>query len=143
MKNILYFVLFISCMTSCNQHQLMNEEQIRFVFAPQGLHFISTSMNKELKTISAIYGNEIAISLLENNLHNPADALLKCVTYRLQDSPAYFGSQVNGELLSVETLTKHANGKDKYNIDFGEVPGKQAPAERIKSILNTRLVNFP
>ena len=106
MKKILS-VLFLCSLIfgSCSKNISDKENgKIRFMFEPGELKFISSSFNTDRQTMSALYGNKEALSLLEGARHSHDRVSLKLVTYKMMEDPQYFGSKVNGELLRVETV---------------------------------------
>ncbi|CAM3676441.1 hypothetical protein [Sphingobacterium prati] len=144
MKKTLCILLFGSLIFgSCTKNTDKETDNIRFMFDPGDLRFISSSFNPDMQTMSALYGNSIAILLLSNPQHPQQHASLKLVTYKMQDDPNYFGSKVNGELILVETLKPGLDGVLEYHTEFGQIPTNQSKEQRISHILDNKPVTFP
>jgi len=107
MKKILFKLLISSVIfASCSKNAESDAGKIRFMFDAGDLMFITSSFNPEQQTMSALYGNQQAVSLLSSSSKRQTRSSFKLVTYQMQDDPNYFGSKVNGELLLVETLER-------------------------------------
>lgn len=149
MKKILSLPLFISILLgSCSQSAEKENGKIRFMFEPGDLQFISSSFNPDQQTMSALYGNQQALSMLtapdkKLTATDFKGTDLKLVTYRMQDDPNYFGSKVNGELLLVERLASDPKGKLAYGIEFGQSLPGQSKEQRMAQILDQEPVQFP
>ncbi|ROI06599.1 hypothetical protein EGI16_01445 [Chryseobacterium sp. G0240] len=143
MKKIVSMLLLSSLIFgSCTQNPEKETGKVRFMFDPGDLKFISSSFNPDLQTMSALYGNNDALSLLADPKHEQQQASLKLVTYKMQDDPNYFGSKVNGELISVEHISTGRNGKLEYRILFGQTPTSDSKEHRISLILDYEPVRF-
>ena len=150
MKKILSILLLTGIvMTACNPTSDRKADKVRFLFDPGTLQFISASLNTERQTdteqqtMSALYGNPAAITLLLDTGHPRKQISLKLVTYRMQDNPQYFGGKINGQLIRVESLKGDQNGKLSYEIEYGEIPEGQSKAQRIANLLDNEPVKFP
>lgn len=113
------------------------------MFEPGTLKFITSSFNTDKQTMSALYGNPEAISLLSDPTQPQKQATLKLVTYRMQDDPHYFGSKVNGKLILVENIKSGNDGQWEYEAEYGELPQGQSREQRITLILDSQPVKFP
>lgn len=113
------------------------------MFEPGNLKFISSSFNTDRQTMSALYGNQEALFLLEKPANSHGHVLLKLVTYKMQEDPQYFGSKVNGELLRVEAVKSGKDGKLEYAAEYGKVPSDESTEQRISTLLDTDPVKFP
>ncbi|WP_343558798.1 hypothetical protein [Sphingobacterium sp.] len=143
MKKALYILLFSSLIFgSCAKNPEKETGKIRFMFDAGNLKFISSSFNPNLQTMSALYGNQKGISALETK-QGIIGVDLKLVTYKMQDDPNYFGSKVNGELLSVETVKSDQMGNLKYGIEFGKLSSDESSEQRISSILEYQPIKLP
>lgn len=131
------------------------------IFDDQGLHVITSFHNDRTRTISVLYGNDDAFAHAgkERAAHTPGEAtpgvptpgeVFKLVTWDLKQNPLWFGSNINGGLLSVETVTVSA-GESGPVIDYAvENPGQKSVenavlsnAERISFIFAQRASVFP
>ncbi|MCL8538520.1 hypothetical protein M9991_16760 [Chryseobacterium gallinarum] len=143
MKKVLSIVLLTSLIFgSCAKNPEKETGKIRFIFDPGNLKFISSSFNPNLQTMSALYGNQKGISALGTK-QGIIGVDLKLVTYKMQDDPNYFGSKVNGELLSVETVKTDQMGNLKYGIEFGRVSSNESSKQRMSSILEYQPIKLP
>ncbi|WP_312335764.1 hypothetical protein [Sphingobacterium sp.] len=144
MKKILFILLLNSLMfASCSKKAESDAGEIRFMFDAGDLRFISSSFNPIQQTMSALYGNQQAVVLLSGFNKRLPHSSFKLVTYQMQADPNYFGSKVNGELLSVETLKTDIKGNLEYEIEFGKMPSSQNKGQRIANILDHEPVKFP
>ncbi|HEY9259854.1 hypothetical protein [Chitinophaga sp.] len=94
-------ILFMGCSTAKK-----NMPAIRpYVFNDSGLQVITTIINEKAGSVSMLYGNKAAMDYHINHLsaHQPEEQY-RLVTYREQDNKYWFGSYINGALLSVETV---------------------------------------
>lgn len=138
MNRFFLLLLIAAAFTACKNEAPVNN-QARIVFDAGDLHFIASSLNPKLETMSAVYGNDSALQSLAKGDHQPtAGAVLKLVTWRYHDNPQYFGGKINGELLSVETLQA-----GNWQLDFGALQRPASPAERISYIMSYQPVQIP
>ena len=145
MKKKLLILLTGGILLSACKQKHSNNEQVRIVFDAGNLKFIASSLNPKQETMSALYGNDIANRLLSagDSLPQPGGAVIKLVTWRLHDDPQYFGSSINGELLSVETVSIAADDTPSYRLDHGSLPQPVQQDERIRYIMGYKPVQFP
>ena len=145
MKKILSILFLCSLIFGSCSKNISDKEngKIRFMFESGELKFISSSFNTDRQTMSALYGNKEALSLLEGARHSHDRVSLKLVTYKMLEDPQYFGSKVNGELLRVETVKAGGDGKLDYTTEYGEIPSGESRGQRIADIMDTDPVNFP
>ncbi|SKA28840.1 hypothetical protein SAMN04488128_10334 [Chitinophaga eiseniae] len=138
MNRFFLLLLMAAAFTACKNETPANNHT-RIVFDAGDLHFIASSLNPKLKTMSAVYGNDSALQALAKGDHQPAaGAVLKLVTWRYHDNPQYFGGKINGELLSVETLQAGS-----WQLDFGALQHPATAAERISYIMSYQPVQIP
>lgn len=125
------------------------------IFDDHGLHVITSFHNDRTRTISVLYGNDKALA----HASSRADAgtpvvttpgeIFKLVTWDLKQNPLWFGSNINGVVQSVETVTVSTGDSGPtidYTMDFGQKNGKNAVlsnAERISFIFAQRASVFP
>lgn len=141
MKKIWIFVLLVSVGYSCSRTAETTDEKVRFIFDKGALNFIASSYNPTQETMSMVYGNEQATDFLTGK--QTPQVIVKVVRWKVQDSPSYFGSKVNGELLSVESLTTDTHGTLAYGIDFGKLNERASKERRIQAISSFKPVQFP
>ncbi len=136
------------------------------IFDDQGLHVITSFHNDRTRTISVLYGNDEALAHAGTGreAHTPGEAtpgvatlgvptpgaVFKLVTWDLKLNPLWFGSNINGGLQSVETVTVSAGDAgpavDYTREDSGQKNGGNAVsgnAERISFIFAQQASVFP
>lgn len=136
-------LLLIAAFFAACQNERPTNDQARIVFEPGGLQFIASSLNPKHETMSALYGNDSALQSLARGNHQTAGAVLKLVTWRYHDNPQYFGSKINGELLSVESIQTDSRDSITYHLDFGTLQRRATQAERIAYIMTYQPVQIP
>lgn len=147
MKNAISILLVsLISLTACNKKN--NDEDnglMRVVFAPGNLRFISTSLNPQKETMSALYGNEKALTSLSHESTKPeAGTLMKLVTWRYHDNPQYIGGTITGELVSIETVQTDLNGNISYAVQSTKTEYPQSnKEERIQYFMSYRPVDRP
>lgn len=120
MRVILFLIIAATAFTGCSTAKKDIPVIRPYVFNDSGLHVITTIINEKAGAVAILYGNNAAVDYHTNHLasHQPAEQYT-LVTYREQDNRFWFGSYINGELLSVETVDMHplANGQQPdYSI---------------------------
>ena len=144
MKKFLSILLLSSLIFgACAKMPEKESGKIRFIFDPGDLKFISSSFNPGQQTISALYGNQQAVSLLSGYSKRQPGSFFKLVTYQIQDDPNYFGSKVNGPLLRIEAVTVNPEGNLEYGLEFGKMPSGQSKDQRVAIVLDQEPVKFP
>lgn len=143
MNRIIYLLLIAAFFTACKNARPSND-QARIVFDAGSLRFIASSLNPKQETMSALYGNDSALQSLANGGHQAAaGTVMKLVTWRFHDNPQYFGSKINGELLSVEIIQADSRDSVTYRLDFGTLQRPAPQAERIAHIMGYKSVQIP
>ena len=142
MKKLLLAVIGIAVFfTACRQPQ--PQTGTRIVFDAGGQRVITHSVNKRQETMSILYGNApaYAAALSGNGLHRAGERYT-FVTWKYHDNPMYYGSKINGELISVEALQFTPAGQIDYQVMRGKVPpvnGRPLDREsRIRYLLEYR-----
>ena len=156
MKSIIVILISAAfALTSCQQPRKLTPAP-ETIFDDHGLHVITSFHNNRTRTISVLYGNDEALAHAGKE-HDAAapdvptpGQLFKLVTWDLKQNPLWFGSDINGGLLSVETVTVSAGESGPaidYTIDnLGQKTAKNAVssnAERISFIFAQRASVFP
>lgn len=146
MKRIFYLATIISALlTACTSREA-DDQLKRIVFDAGDLNFIAASLNPGKKTMSALYGNQEAVSLLlQENKKSETKAEFKLATFKYHENPQYTGGTITGELISIETLQADKEGKKSYHFtdSSGSEIGRQQEEERIQYILGYKPVNRP
>ncbi|MFC4163658.1 hypothetical protein ACFOWU_08340 [Epilithonimonas zeae] len=146
MKKILFILIsIVSLLTACETKESDKDLQ-RIVFDAGDLKFISTSMNTIKGTSSALYGNQEALTSLQEEKSLPLNgSILKLVTWKYHDNPQYIGGTITGELLSIETLETDKNGNINYQLkdDSKTKHNSLNRDNRIKYIMSYKPVTRP
>lgn len=156
MKSLI--VLFISAalaLAGCDNSRTLVPNP-KTIFDDQGLHVITSFHNDRTHTISVLYGNDEALAHAGagREARTPGvatpGAVFKLVTWDLKQNPLWFGSNINGGLQSVETVTVSAGDAgpavDYTREDAGQKNTGNAVsgnAERISFIFAQRASVFP
>lgn len=161
MKSLI--VLFISAalaLAGCHNSRTLVPNP-KTIFDDQGLHVITSFHNDRTHTISVLYGNDEALAhagtgreACTPGVATPGaatpGAVFKLVTWDLKQNPLWFGSNINGGLQSVETVTVSAGDAgpavDYTREDSGQKNTGNAVsgnAERISFIFAQRASVFP
>jgi hypothetical protein len=131
------------------------------IFDARGLHVITSFHNERTRTISVLYGNDDALAnagkareaqtpgVATPGVTTPGE-VYKLVTWDLKQNPLWFGSDINGGLQTVETVTVSA-GESGPVIGYTlENPAQKSAknavsgnAERISFIFAQRASVFP
>ncbi|RFM28529.1 hypothetical protein [Deminuibacter soli] len=118
MKHIIPAFAAIIILASCGKPA--GNQLTRIVYDPHGLTLITSSVNKHLQTMSALYGNKEAYAAaLAGDGHHVAGESFAFVTWQYHDDPVYYGSSINGELLSVETIHVESDTTYNYQLEKG------------------------
>jgi hypothetical protein len=161
MKNlILTFISAALALAGCREPRKLTPAP-ETIFDDHGLHVVTSFHNDRTRTISVLYGNDDALANAGKELgaHTPGEAtpgeatpgeVFKLVTWDLKQNPLWFGSNINGGLKSVETVTVSAGDSgptiDYAMEDFAQKGGESAvssDAERISFIFAQRASVFP
>lgn len=147
MKQILYILIGISTLlVACTNENQTKKELIRVVFDPGNLQFISNSMNPKNRTMSALYGNSEAVSSLTTESAIPkANSIFKLATFRYHENPQYFGGNITGELIKVETIEVNNKQNISYQIkdSTSTTNNPSNSMDRVKYIMSYKILEIP
>lgn len=141
MKSIFLILLTnLTLLVSACNTGMDTSEYTRIVFNADSLRVISSSVNKKSETMSLLYGNDKAYQvMMDSSSTHMLGEIYKFVTWQYHDNPFFYGSKINGELLSVESIYIRKNGSVDYKIEKGNPQpvnnNKLTQTERIKYIL--------
>ena len=146
----LFFSLFIfSCGSNSNSSDNLNIKASlpdSFEHSPKDLKVITSFINKQLGTMSTLYGNQLALQkAIGFNEHVLADEVFTLITWKQQPDAHWFGANIPGDLLSIEVLETTVNS-DTVVINYQLYEGKNLElnadplhrSERIKFILDLK-----
>ena len=155
MKSLITFILATITLAACHDSRKLTPAP-ETIFDDNGLHVITSFHNDRTRTISVLYGNDKALAHAsqEQFAHTPGvptpGEVFKLVTWDLKQNPLWFGSNINGGLQTVETVTVSAGDSGPAISYVLENPtqknGKNAVssnAERISFIFAQRASVFP
>lgn len=109
------FLLVSACNKSSEKSALT-----RIVFDAGNLHVISSSVNKKLETMSVLYGNAKAYDAALNATgKHVSGEEYTFVTWKYHENPLWYGSKINGELLSIEGINVHSSDVIDYHLEKG------------------------
>lgn len=119
-------VLILSaCDTPKPSEELLNKKAAipaSFHFDRAGLKVISSSINKKNKTMSTLYGNELALkTAIAGSTEYPAGENLTLVTWKQQDDDRWFGARIPGDLESIEVVKT----SDPNIVNYQKYEGRQ------------------
>lgn len=151
MKNrIIILIISTIAFTACHEPRKLAPAP-ETIFDDHGMHVITSFYNERTRIISVLYGNDDALAHAggEQAAHMPGE-VFKLVTWDLKSNPLWFGSDINGGLKTIETVTVQPGASGpaiNYTIENrGPANGKSAPsdnAERISFIFAQRASVFP
>ncbi|MGS2738184.1 hypothetical protein [Sinomicrobium sp. M5D2P17] len=122
------------------------------VFNAGKMRVITTALNPQLHSMAILYGNTLAYdTALKGNGHHTVGEKYTYVTWKYRESPRWFGSDINEDLIAVETLqvTKDKEGylRFDYTVEKGTplpVDGRQLQTkDRIAYLLEYRPAVIP
>ena len=147
MKKILSLLLITTVACSCNK-PATDKAHSREMFDAGGLQVITSFANSKQQTMSVLYGNAAARTYAGTpNTVKVSGLICKLVVYKQADNKYWYGSHINGALLSVESITGETDHLI-YKLNYGKAPTDStgclvAPATRIDYILSHGPSAFP
>lgn len=156
MKSLIAILISATfALTACHDSRELSPSP-ETIFDDNGLHVITSFHNDRTRTISVLYGNDAALTHAHNERYADSSgvaspgAMFKLVTWDLKQNPLWFGSDINGSLQTVETVTV-STGESGPAVsyareDLNPVKGRNAVlsnAERISFIFAQRASVFP
>jgi len=161
MKSIILIIISATLVLAACQDSRKLTPAPETIFDDQCLHVITSFHNDRTHTISVLYGNDDALAHAreERAAHTSGEAtpgvatpgeVFKLVTWDLKQNPLWFGSNINGGLRSVETVTVSTGGSGPA-IDYAIRHSRQkrdenaatSKAERISFIFAQQASVFP
>ena len=156
MKSIILIIISATLVLAACQDSRKLTSAPETIFDDQGLHVITSFHNDRTHTISVLYGNDDALAHAreERAAHTSGEAtpgvVFKLVTWDLKQNPLWFGSNINGGLRSVETVTVSTGGAGPA-IDYAIRHSRQkrdenaatSKAERISFIFAQQASVYP
>jgi hypothetical protein len=131
MKNLtyltlcLYGLLILGCTTSTQLGDTVNKDgslPSKFNFPVKNFKVMSLLINKNEGTMSTLYGNDIAIDAAINGTQKQAPGMKLClITWKQKANLYWYGNNIPGELLTIETLSSDENTS---GISYARYAGK-------------------
>ncbi|WP_183564865.1 cytochrome P460 family protein [Mucilaginibacter sp. SP1R1] len=121
-------------LSACTEHtpseDLLNKKAAipaSFNFSKAGLKVITSSFNRKNKTMSTLYGNDLALkTAIACGTSYPAGENLTLVTWKQQEDDRWFGARIPGDLQSIEVVkTAHSNTDNGTTISYQKFEGRQ------------------
>jgi len=151
MKN--KFLLFgvMALFAACG-HSPEAQSEKREMFAAGGQKVITSFTDEKHGTMSILYGNAIALRNVLNNTGKAPGEAFTLVTWQQIPNPRWYGTNINGNVKSVETVSilasVHGDIPVVYNLVKGSLPEaykdhKISSRERADFILSQRPSVFP
>lgn len=144
---ILFAVLILASF-ACNNRKPSEELLNKKAAIPasfrydKNLKVITSSFNRKNKTMSTLYGNDLALkTAIAGNVSYPAGENFTLVTWKQQEDDHWFGARIPGDLLSVEVIKTTGTGRAAINYqkfeghDLSIASDTLHQQERIKYIL--------
>lgn len=147
------FLLLISCQQ--NSKNVLNEEASiqqsdELKENPLLMNPITSSIQPKEKTMSTLYGNDIAFNYAKTNFKSnyPQNAVLYEVTWKQKSDELWFGANIPKEVVSVEKITFLDKGVNVYEIFQGKALKKakmndKTDDQRRKLVLSQRMAVSP
>lgn len=152
MKCLTYFLLSFIILTGCQPSIQNKKDKNREVYNAMGNQVFTVYANRSDQTMSVVYGNKLAIKGVRNGHFNArAGAELTIVTYQQDNNKYWYGSYINGGIISVEQLTMKPLKKGGAAWDYKLIRGRKAlgpnakvlpVSERIREISNKKPAIF-
>lgn len=113
---------------------------------------IKSIINNKKGTIAMLYGNDLALKSASDSLPRPnIGAHYALVTWKQKQMPQWYGTNMNGEIYSIETVkvVQRNNSEPTFDYDFKTgksfKPGDSQPEKslRVSFITSQRAAIFP
>jgi len=124
--------LLVLTAAACKEHpdgtQLINKEASlpeAFNFSKLGLKVISSSINKKLKTMSTIYGNDLALNAAKAGTPVQAGEVLAMLTWKQKEDEHWFGANIPGDLQTLEMIRTSPDAQKSVKVNYQRYEGKK------------------
>lgn len=123
-----------------------------YLYDRRGQDLIGSSIDENHATISLLYGNRQAlIAASAVPVRRLSGAQYTLVTWKQKQMPAWYGTNMNGEIAAVERLEIFSSRDGQLNINYRLKRRRSsaasfvlsAPEDRIKFIMRQRLAVMP
>lgn len=114
------------------------------IFDGQGQQVITSFFNKKQGTTTTLYGNDPAQNAAATENNHVAGEVFTLITSKQEPNPYWYGSNINGEIESVEELKVEQDGQQlKFNYKVLKQGRKLNKQARINFILGLKAMVFP
>ena len=146
----LYIISMANLMLSCNDHNTANLAP-EYLFDAGNQKVIKSIINNKEGTIAMLYGNDLALQSAYDSLQMPsAGTRYTLVTWKQKAMAQWYGTNMNGEIYSIEILKIVKRSKAKLTFDYNLQPRKgykhdwrEEKRQRINFITSQRGATFP
>ncbi|MCE7067158.1 hypothetical protein [Dyadobacter sp. CY326] len=147
----LYIIVLALLMLSC-------DERNTATLAPEYLYnagdqkVIKSIINNKKGTIAMLYGNDLALETAHDSLSKPnIGAHYTLVTWKQKPMPQWYGTNMNGEIYSIEHLKIVQRNETRFAFDYDFQTGKAyqpsddrpEKQQRIEFITSQQAAVFP
>jgi hypothetical protein len=125
-------ILVLAALTGCsgretNMSGLYNQEASlpdSLSFNPLEWKVISSFFNRTNKTMSTLYGNDLAVKNARAGIAYPAGSEIALVTWLQKADEHWFGARIPASIESIEQIKFSAGGKDSVLPSYEKREGK-------------------
>lgn len=149
LKNI-SFALLLVLLAACGK-PATSRLAPEALYTDEGLAVITSFFNNRLHTTTILYGNVAAQqALAKGSAGQSAGEDYRLVTWEQYNNPLWFGSNINGQIRSVERVTTTATVENTIESHYGlmqgsltTMPRDSAGQKRIQYIYSLAPLAFP
>ncbi|MCF0063801.1 hypothetical protein MUK70_00475 [Dyadobacter chenwenxiniae] len=147
----LYIIALALFIMSCDDHNTANLAP-EYLYDAGNQKVIKSILNNKKGTIAMLYGNDLALQSAHDSLPKPnIGAHYTLVTWKQKPMPQWYGTNMNGEIYSIETLKIVKRNKTELTFDYEFQIGKgykpadwqSEKSQRISFITSQRAAIFP
>lgn len=129
---ILIALIFLSVMAGCTTQKTdktysYNQEASlpdTLSFNPLEWKVITSSLNKNDKTMSTLYGNDIAVQNARTGAAYSAGSILAMVTWSQKEDEHWFGARIPATVRSIEEVRFSSTGGDNMSPAYEQYTGQ-------------------
>ncbi|RFZ90227.1 hypothetical protein D0C36_20730 [Mucilaginibacter conchicola] len=119
MMKIIFFAVIISMFFSACSEKKAPVLAPEYLFHEEGQKVITSLINDKIGTISIIYGNEGAFrSALDPVKNHVSGERYIMVTWKQKPMPHWYGTDMNGPIISVETVITRSDQAGRVSFDY-------------------------
>jgi hypothetical protein len=148
MKHIILHGFILLLASACTSNYTGHIRDLSF--QNDSLRVITMLINERANTIAVLFGNELALKNKLAQKPRENNELYKLVTWRQQPNTFWYGSNINGALLCIETVeitSKESQVVPTYKLECFDSPfSEDLPIDKVERttfIMNQQLVVSP